>query len=153
MAVNLKAINPTGAPPETKVFAQFTTASLTGIVTWVLTTYVFKGALPPQLATFLPYAVPAFAGLVAGWWAKHTPRPGTDIQTILSDMHTILLALQQAQPPVAGTVRFITPGAGGTSGGSGFGPGGGSSGGSGMLYGTMGGASGSTSGGGGSSQS
>lgn len=65
------------APIEAKVAAQGGTAALTGVIAWALVTFVplFHSGLPPELVTFIPYAVSAISGVVAGWLAKHTPRP------------------------------------------------------------------------------
>ena len=59
------------APVETKTAA----ALFTGLLTWMLVTYVpaFRNGLPSDLAAVLPVIV----GAVGGWFAPHTPR-GTD---------------------------------------------------------------------------
>lgn len=46
----------------------------TGLVTWLLVTYVFHGSLPPDLATALPVVVAAVLGAVTAWWTKHAPQ-------------------------------------------------------------------------------
>lgn len=46
----------------------------TGLVTWLLVTYVFHGSLPPDLATALPVIVASVLGAVTAWWTKHAPQ-------------------------------------------------------------------------------
>lgn len=61
---------------ETKVAAGSFTAALTGILTWVLVTFIpyFHKGLPPDLAAIIP-AIAGWAGAsIAGWAAPHTPR-------------------------------------------------------------------------------
>jgi hypothetical protein len=64
-------------PIETKVAAGGAVSALTGVITWVLTTYVpaFQNGLPAPLAAFLPYLVSVVAGTVAAYLAPHTNRP------------------------------------------------------------------------------
>jgi hypothetical protein len=64
----------TTAPVETKVAAGAVSSWATGVVTWLLVTYVFHGQLPDQLTTFLPYVVASICGTAAAYMAKHTPR-------------------------------------------------------------------------------
>ena len=70
------SLNPTGAPVETKVVAQLAYSLLTGAVTWVLASTALSGHLPAYMLNMLPMATAATAGGVAGWLARHTPRPG-----------------------------------------------------------------------------
>lgn len=65
------------APVETKTAAAASVSTVTGIVTWVLVTYVqaFHSGLPASLATFLPFIVASVLGAVSGYLAPHTPRP------------------------------------------------------------------------------
>lgn len=46
----------------------------TGLVTWLLVTYVFHGSLPPDLATALPVIVASVLGAITAWWTKHAPQ-------------------------------------------------------------------------------
>lgn len=64
------------APVETKTAAAASVSTVTGIVTWVLVTYVpaFHAGLPASLATFLPFIVASVLGAASGWLAPHTPR-------------------------------------------------------------------------------
>jgi hypothetical protein len=62
---------------ETKVAASSGTSVITGIVTWILVTYipVFHSGLPAPLAAFLPWIVSAVSGAIAGYAAPHTTVP------------------------------------------------------------------------------
>lgn len=64
-------------PVEAKTAAHASAAALTGVITWILVTYVpaFAAGLPGPLATFLPFLVSAVLGAASGWLAPHTPRP------------------------------------------------------------------------------
>ncbi|HEY7432004.1 MAG TPA: hypothetical protein VH641_14880 [Streptosporangiaceae bacterium] len=62
------------APVEGKVVASGAYGALSLVLTWILTTYVFRGHVPPDLLTFLPGFVSLVAGAAAGWLARHTPR-------------------------------------------------------------------------------
>lgn len=66
--------NTTTAGVENKVVAGGTASWASGVLTWVLVTYVFHGSLPADLATFLPALVASVLGPVAAYFAKHTPR-------------------------------------------------------------------------------
>src|SRR5690242_11726429 len=68
-------LNPTGAPVETKTVAAGAYGSITLVVMWILTNYVFHGHIPPDLETFLPGFVAMVVATAAGWMAHHTPRP------------------------------------------------------------------------------
>lgn len=72
--MNLGFLSP--VPVETKVAAGSSVAAVTGMITWVLVTFVpaFQHGVPPQLATFLPYVVSALLGSIAAYMAPHTPR-------------------------------------------------------------------------------
>lgn len=64
-------------PVEAKTAAHASAAAVTGVVTWILVTYVpaFAHGLPGPLATFLPFVVSAFLGAASGWLAPHTGCP------------------------------------------------------------------------------
>lgn len=64
------------APVETKVAAGASVSTLTGVVTWILVSWVpaFRSGLPPALASFLPYIVSSVLGAAAAYLAPHTPR-------------------------------------------------------------------------------
>jgi len=66
-----------GGPVETKTAAGAAVSVVTGVITWVLVTYVpaFAHGLPPSLAAFLPWVVSALLGAASSWAAPHTPRP------------------------------------------------------------------------------
>lgn len=65
------------APVETKVAAAASVSSVTGVITWMLVTFVpaFHSGLPAPLATFLPFIVASVLGALSGYLAPHTPRP------------------------------------------------------------------------------
>jgi hypothetical protein len=44
-------------------------------VTWVLVTYVFKGAMPVQVQAVLPYLIAWLLGTAGAYLAPHTHRP------------------------------------------------------------------------------
>lgn len=71
---------------ETKTAAASATAIVTGLLTWVLVTFVpvFRTGLPPQLATFLPVAVGWALSTSAGYLAPHTPRPVPGPQPVIN---------------------------------------------------------------------
>lgn len=62
------------APVERKVSAASLSAALSGVVVWVLSTYVFHGAVPEGVESLLDTAIPAVSAFLAGWLVKHTPR-------------------------------------------------------------------------------
>ena len=59
---------------ETKVKASTAAAAVSGLLLWVLGTYVFRGAVPPVLASWVYVAVPGVVTFVAGYLARHTDR-------------------------------------------------------------------------------
>jgi hypothetical protein len=87
------------APVESKVVAGAATTAVTGIITWVLVTFIFHRALQPELASMLPYLVGAVLGPVAAYGAKHTPR----IEEVAAQVAAALGQQQAAED--------ITPGA------------------------------------------
>ena len=66
------------APVELKVAAGASAGTVTGVITWLLVTFVtpWHHGLPPALATFLPAAVAVLLGAIAAYAAPHTARPG-----------------------------------------------------------------------------
>jgi len=60
---------------ETKVKAGTAAAAAAGLVLWVLGRYVFKGAVPDVVASWVYAAIPAALTFAAGYYAKHTSRP------------------------------------------------------------------------------
>jgi hypothetical protein len=61
-------------PVERKVTASSYTAAATGLVLWVLQTYVFKGDVPDVIVSWVYVLVPALATFTAGYFTKHTIR-------------------------------------------------------------------------------
>jgi hypothetical protein len=64
------------APVETKTAAAASVSTVTGVVTWMLVSWIpsWHAGLPPALATFLPFIVASVLGAASGWLAPHTPR-------------------------------------------------------------------------------
>lgn len=63
------------APIEKKVSAATGSAAVAGIIMWILGEHVFKGEIPPEVATLIAWLVPAVAAFIGGYLARHTPRP------------------------------------------------------------------------------
>jgi hypothetical protein len=78
----------TTGPIETKVAASAAAGTVTGVITWILVTYVpaFHSGLPPALAAFLPYIVTLVASTVSAYLAPHTARTG-DVATSAPGAH------------------------------------------------------------------
>lgn len=62
---------------ETKVKASTVAAALSGLALWALGRYVFKGAVPDVVASWVYMIVPGLITFGAGYLAKHTLRPVT----------------------------------------------------------------------------
>jgi hypothetical protein len=63
------------AATETKTKASTTAAAVSGMVLWVLGTYVFKGDVPEVLASWVYVLVPGICAWAAGYFSPHTHRP------------------------------------------------------------------------------
>ena len=63
------------APVERKVQASTGAAAVSGLVLWVLGTYVFKGTVPDAVTTVVYVLVPAATAFAAGYLTRHTSRP------------------------------------------------------------------------------
>lgn len=64
------------APVERKVTAASISAAVGGLIVWALQTYVFHGGAVPEQATWvIDLVISGAMSFVAGWVAKHTPRP------------------------------------------------------------------------------
>jgi hypothetical protein len=59
---------------ETKVKAGSAAAAVSGLLMWALGRYVFKGAVPDVVASWVYAIVPAALTFAAGYAANHTPR-------------------------------------------------------------------------------
>lgn len=69
------------APIERKVQASTGVAAVSGMVLWVLGKYVFKGAVPDVLASWVYVLVPGLLTFAAGYYTKHTSRtPVTEVK-------------------------------------------------------------------------
>lgn len=62
------------APIETKVTAGAVTAAVVSFIAWLLSRYVFDGAVPDAVYGLLVVLIPGVSSFVAGYMAKHTPR-------------------------------------------------------------------------------
>jgi len=62
-------------PVERKVTASTGAAAVSGLILFVLGRYVFKGAVPDVVASWIYVLVPSAVTFAAGYLAKHTPRP------------------------------------------------------------------------------
>ena len=62
-------------PVEAKVSAATIAAVLAALAVWVLQVYVFRGEVPAPVSAAVQVVVPAVCAFVAGWLARHTPRP------------------------------------------------------------------------------
>jgi hypothetical protein len=63
-------------PVETKVQASAAAAAVSGLALFALGRYVFKGAVPDVVASWVYVIVPSVITFAAGYLAKHTARPG-----------------------------------------------------------------------------
>lgn len=59
---------------ERKVAASTFAAASTGLVLWVLATYVFGAEVPEPVAAFVAAVVPAVVTFIAGYAVRHTDR-------------------------------------------------------------------------------
>ena len=63
------------APVERKVTASTAAAGLSGLLLWAAGRWVFKGSVPDAVVSWVYVAVPAAITFVAGYQARHSPRP------------------------------------------------------------------------------
>ena len=63
-------------PVEAKVQASTVAAALSGLALFALGRYVFKGAVPDVVVSWVYVIVPSVITFAAGYWARHTSRPG-----------------------------------------------------------------------------
>lgn len=96
------------APVEKKVQASSAAAAVSGLALFALGRYVFKGAVPDVVASWVYAIVPALLTFAAGYAARHTPRgAGADAQIIAAirkyggDLATPAAAAPE-QPAAAG---------------------------------------------------
>lgn len=84
----------------------------TGLVTWLLVTYVFHGSLPPDLATALPVIIASVLGAVTAWWTKHAPQDlRIGVANLAVDVKDLTEQLQKIQ---TGSLPNSLPATGGT---------------------------------------
>src|SRR6266566_9332434 len=62
-------------PAAPKVQAASVTAAASGAALWILSRYVFRGAVPDGVASLVYAAVPGVLAFAAGWLAPHQDRP------------------------------------------------------------------------------
>jgi len=62
-------------PVESKVKASTTAAAVSGIALWIIGRYAFKGSVPDVVTSWTYAIVPSILTFIAGYLAKHTPRP------------------------------------------------------------------------------
>jgi hypothetical protein len=62
------------APIERKVQASTGVAAVSGMALFLLGRYVFKGAVPDVVASWVYVLVPGLLTFAAGYFTKHTPR-------------------------------------------------------------------------------
>lgn len=69
---------------ERKVAAGGAAGVITGLIVWALTTYVpaFDAGLPDVISNLINWLVPVIVSVVAGYLAKHTPRPPAGGQAV-----------------------------------------------------------------------
>lgn len=77
---------------ETKVKASTAVAALSGLALWALGRYVFKGAVPDVVASWVYVIVPGVLTFAAGYLAKHTNQ-------LPPALVTAVAAAPPAQPP------------------------------------------------------
>jgi hypothetical protein len=86
---------------ETKVKASTAAAAVAGLALWALGRYVFRGAVPDVVASWVYVIVPAAITFGAGYLAKHTARPPLLPMPVVT-MSTVTSTPASA-PPQAGT--------------------------------------------------
>ena len=92
------------APVETKVKASTAAAAVSGMAIWALGRYVFRGAVPDVVASWIYVIVPGLLAFGAGYLARHTPRPvtaGPAIDEASAITHQAAAALAPAAAPPA----------------------------------------------------
>ena len=62
------------APVEKKVQASSLAAAVSGLALWVLGRYVFRGAVPDVVASWMYAIVPGALTFAAGYLVRHTTR-------------------------------------------------------------------------------
>ena len=62
-------------PIETKTQAGAISAAASGVILWLLQTYVFKGNMPQGIESLVYLIVPGVLAGAAAYLAPHTPRP------------------------------------------------------------------------------
>ena len=85
-------------PAETKVKASAAASALAGLILWALGRYVFKGAVPDVVASWVYAIIPAAITFAAGYLARHTPRPDLAAVPAPAPGTTPLPAPHAAQP-------------------------------------------------------
>lgn len=112
----------TGSAIETKVGAGSFAGAVTGLLTYVLVTFVpaLHAGLPPELATLLPIGIGWLCHTATAWLAPHTQRPDQlagqqaavteNVAALVNDVHSLLVrfrapSIPVAAPPAAGAAQ------------------------------------------------
>ena len=104
---------------ETKVGAGSFAGAVTGLLTYVLVTFVpaLHAGLPAELSTLLPILVGWLCHTATAWLAPHTTRPDqltgqqaavtANVAALVNDVHQLLAAFRPAaaKPPAAAPVQ------------------------------------------------
>jgi len=86
-------------PIEAKVQASTWAAAVSGLALWALGTYVFKGSVPDVVVSWTYVIVPAALTFMAGYAARHSPRP--DAPPAVPARAEKTLATPPQEPPAA----------------------------------------------------
>jgi len=57
--------------PSRKVVAASTSGAVTALVVWLLSTYVFHGALPAAVNAAVQSLLPGITAGITGWWVRN----------------------------------------------------------------------------------
>jgi hypothetical protein len=87
------------APVEGKVKAGTAAAAVSGLALFALGRYVFKGAVPDVVASWVYAIVPALITFAAGYAAKHTIRPDDQIAAAIKQYGGDVTAPAAPPPP------------------------------------------------------
>ena len=90
------------AQVEAKVTASTGAAAASGLILWVLGTYVFKGGVPDVIVSWVYVLVPGALAFAASYLARHTPRPDKPAGNMPADIPAVTRAEKTLiQPPAA----------------------------------------------------
>ena len=89
------------AQVETKVQASTAVAAVSGLALWALGRYVFKGAVPDVVASWIYVIVPGVLTFAAGYLARHSPRVPAAPPAMPSNVTVTPPPEKTLQPPAA----------------------------------------------------